>query len=281
MPVTTAVRNRATLPADQYLQVEDARLRYRDEGDGPVIALLHGWTLDLEMWDPQVTALRDEFRLVRVDRRGHGLSSGVPAPERDAADLAALCRHLGITQLGLVGMSQGARGAVSLAGTAPSLVRALLLDGPPLLESAGAEDDLRLDEFRALVRAHGMAAFRREWRRHPLMQLRTQDPQVHAQLAAMIERYPGRELTEPRAPRPALAAPVLPQSVLSPALVLSGEYDLPTRVQSAARLCAQLPRAQRTVIAGAGHLPNLDCPDEYSQICRAFFRRHLRAPCAP
>ena len=48
--------------ADQYLQVEEVRLRYRDEGAGPALLLVHGWTLDLEMWDPQVAGLRDAFR---------------------------------------------------------------------------------------------------------------------------------------------------------------------------------------------------------------------------
>ena len=62
-----------THAADRYFKVADARLRYRDEGQGPAVMLVHGWTLDLEMWDPQVSALRDGFRLVRLDRRGHGL----------------------------------------------------------------------------------------------------------------------------------------------------------------------------------------------------------------
>src|SRR2546429_74906 len=42
--------------ADRYLSADGARLRYRDEGDGPPVVLVHGWTLDLEMWDPQVDA---------------------------------------------------------------------------------------------------------------------------------------------------------------------------------------------------------------------------------
>jgi pimeloyl-ACP methyl ester carboxylesterase len=67
----------AAHPADRYIAVGDARLRYRDEGDGPAVILVHGWTLDLEMWDPQVAALSAAFRLVRFDRRGYGLSGGL------------------------------------------------------------------------------------------------------------------------------------------------------------------------------------------------------------
>ncbi|HYL69994.1 MAG TPA: hypothetical protein VEY89_01675, partial [Candidatus Dormibacteraeota bacterium] len=68
---------------DQHLTVEGVRLRYRDEGQGPAVLLVHGWTLDLEMWEAQVAAWRDAFRLVRLDRRGHGLSGERAVPGRD------------------------------------------------------------------------------------------------------------------------------------------------------------------------------------------------------
>src|SRR5437763_17179012 len=89
---------------DRYVGAEGARLRYRDEGEGPPVVLVHGWTLDLELWDPQVDALRSAFRLVRLDRRSHGQSGGVPAPGHDALDLAALCRYLGLARVALLGM---------------------------------------------------------------------------------------------------------------------------------------------------------------------------------
>src|SRR5256886_9006612 len=106
MLATSAARNLATHPVDQYLMVEDARLRFRDEGAGAAVILLHGWTLDLEMWDPQVARLRQEVRLVRVGRRGHGFSSGTPSTARDATDVAALCHHLRLIRAAVLGMPQ-------------------------------------------------------------------------------------------------------------------------------------------------------------------------------
>lgn len=281
MVPTSAARNLATHPTDQYLTVEGARLRFRDEGAGSAVILLHGWTLDLEMWDQQVGRLRQQFRLVRVDRRGHGFSSGTPSPQRDVADVAALCNHLGLSRAALIGMSQGARVAVAFAGGAPERVNAVILDGPPSFGLAPAYEDVPLEHFRAVVRMHGMEAFRREWLRHPLMQLRTTDPRVRAHLIAMIARFAGNELAAP-APEPVLLpVPAPPASWNVPTLVLSGELDVPGRIQSADRLSAELPRAERAVIKGAGHLPNLDRPDEYSEICRAFLSRHTGAHNAP
>ncbi len=261
----------AAEPLDRYCEVEGARLRYRDEGAGPAVILVHGWTLDLEMWEPQVAALRRDFRLVRLDRRGHGLSGGLPDANQDAADLAALCRHLSITRCSLIGMSQGARGVLGFASATPGAIRAMILDGPPSLES-GESDDVPVAEFQALAQRAGMAAFRREWARLPFVQLRTRDARAHALLAAMIERYPGHELLEAT---PATGAASLPlQELRVPTLILLGEHDSPSRAQAAQFLCSRLPDAQRVVIGDAGHLPNLDQPARYSDLCRAFLARH-------
>src|SRR5580698_5368440 len=97
------------LSADSYLQTAGARIRYRDEGAGPAVIFVHGWTLDLDMWEPQAADLSTDYRVVRLDRRGFGLSSGRPSLAHDIADLRELCRHLDLRQVALVGMSQGAR----------------------------------------------------------------------------------------------------------------------------------------------------------------------------
>src|SRR2546423_14902652 len=107
MLATSAARNLATHPVDQYLTVEDARLRFRDEGAGPAVILLHGWTLDLEMWDPQVARLRQEFRLARAGRRGPGFSNATPSPAPQATGAGALWHHLRLTPAAGDGLSQG------------------------------------------------------------------------------------------------------------------------------------------------------------------------------
>jgi len=270
--------SRATAPRDSgspdhYLTVEGVRLRYRDAGQGPPVLLVHGWTLDLEMWEPQVAAWRDTFRVVRIDRRGHGLSGERVAPGRDAADLTALCRHLGLAQVALLGMSQGARAALAFTADAPARVSALILDGPPEFAHTSPEDDVPLSRYQTLLRTQGIEAFRREWARHPLMQLHRPAPPAQALLEAMLGRYRGEDLR--LASTAAESAGVRPESVGVPTLVVSGEFDVAGRVRAADRLCARLPRGERAVIDGAGHLANLDNPQAYNERCRAFLARQL------
>jgi hypothetical protein len=53
-------------PQDLYLEFDGARLRYRDEGHGPALVLVHGWTFDLDMWEFQADALTPDYRVVRL-----------------------------------------------------------------------------------------------------------------------------------------------------------------------------------------------------------------------
>jgi 3-oxoadipate enol-lactonase len=261
---------------DQYLVVEDARIRYRDSGQGPVVLMVHGWTLDLEMWEPQVAALRDSFRTVRLDRRGFGLSSGRPAPSKDISDIGALCEHLKLRRVALLGMSQGVRAVLGFASIAREMTSCLILDGPPDIgdQAAPAEDDLPLDYFRALIRTKGIGAFRREWVKHPLVSLSTADLRVRELLEAMIMRYPGNDLADPAvtadSPDSAAAIDALP----APMLVITGQHETAQRTRAANDLAARSPGAERAVIHAAGHLPSLDNSIEYNAVLRAFLQRH-------
>ena len=262
-------------PADRYFSAGGVRLRYRDEGEGPPVVLVHGWTLDLEMWDPQIAALRSAFRLVRFDRRGHGQSGGVPAPGHDALDLAALCRHLGLPRVALLGMSQGTRGVLGFAAADPVGVSCLVLDGVPDFDVApGSEDEVPIAHYRMLARTAGIGAFQRAWAAHPLMRLLTTDPHRRALLEAMIHRYPARDLLQESVTTEPIAAGSRFDSLRVPALLINGACDLPSRLEAAARLRRRLPAAEHALVPDAGHLPNLDNPGHYQALCRAFLTRH-------
>jgi pimeloyl-ACP methyl ester carboxylesterase len=265
--------------ADLYFERDGARLRYRDEGSGPAVLLVHGWTLDLDMWELQVCDLSRTFRVVRFDRRGFGLSSGHPGIVRDVADARALCRHLGLERVACIGMSQGARVVRDLAAAEPALASCLLLDGPPDLRPRGAltTDDVPLTEYRALVKAHGIEAFRRNWAGHPLAALRTQNEPAQRLLRAMLFRYPGTDLREPVPDTGAGADQAPLEELRVPTLVLNGQHDLESRRQAGRMLARALPCCEHVVIPDSGHLPNLDNPDAYNAAVRAFLERHATA----
>jgi len=257
---------------DGEFPVPGARLRIRDQGAGRAVVFVHGWTLDLDMWTPQA-ALAREHRVVSYDRRGFGLSTGLPSLAEDVADLRALIAGLRIASPLLVGMSQGARVVLEFAARHPGIARGLVLDGPPPL----AETDLPMGEFRKLASRDGLDAFRQEWSAHPLTRLLTSDPDTHALLADVLGRYPGHDLTALAADaREAIDIKLMSQ-VTVPVLVINGARDTGTRRRAGLALQAALPLAEHAVIPGAAHLPNLDAPHVYNLLMTEFARRHLPA----
>lgn len=258
-----------------HLDLRGARLHYHDQGRGSALLLLHGWALDLRLWQRQLAELGTACRVVAVDRRGFGRSGGNTSVDRDAADLRVLCLRLGLRRVAVLGHSQGTRVALRLAQSRSLAVRALLLDGPPAprgRQDAGAEDP-PLAHYRDLVARAGLNAFRRAWRQHPLLRLHGAGRGAQRQLQRMLLRYPGKDLK--RQPAAAVRQLVVhPARIRVPTLVLCGARDQPQRIVAAAELARQLPRARYQRIAGAGHLPNLDAPRQYTRQVAGFLRRH-------
>src|SRR5262249_14759554 len=155
------------------LERPGARLAYEVAGDGPrdpAVVLVHGFGLDMRMWDAQIGPLAARFRVVRYDCRGFG-ASGPFDPGvlyTHAGDLVALLDHLGIGEAVLAGLSFGGRVALQAALAAPDRVRGLalldaVLDGVPWdPESARA-----LDEVTRRVQASGGGAGRGAPAGHP------------------------------------------------------------------------------------------------------------------
>lgn len=263
--------------ADPWFEAPgQARLRYRDAGGGPVLLLVHGWPLDLTMYDPLTATLARSFRVVRWDRRGFGESVGTPSLAEDAADALRLLDRLGIGQATVLGTSQGCRVALALAEVAPERLDALVLDGAPALDGLPGSDwqnETPVYEYRARLVEDGIDALRAELARHPLLQLQTSDPAPHRCMAGMLQRYRGADLLTlpPTPPGPAMSPDVGRFTRLRlPVLVLNGEHDTAQRLRVGAMLAATIPNAVHRVVPRAGHLACLDDPVAYADLVHDF-----------
>lgn len=264
-----------------FIDVDGARLRYRVRGRGPTVVFVHGWALDLDMWEPQFAALADSYRLIAYDRRGFGLSSGTPAIEQDVVDLERLVDALGAGKIAIVGMSQGARIALHWALRFAQRTDAVVLDGPPRnLEGTPGEnrEEIPIAEFRELVSRAGIEAVRARWLEHPLMRLQSADLRAQDLLQEMVGRYQGRDLMAEES-RHVLAVPQL-RDLRLPVLVVNGEHDTLDRRSAGAELVRTIRHAERVVVPAAGHLANLDNPRAYNEALRAFLDRHCRGSMA-
>jgi pimeloyl-ACP methyl ester carboxylesterase len=251
-----------------------ARLAYEVTGTGPVVVLVHGFGLDLRMWDPQAGALAGRFRVVRYDCRGFGASGpfdpGVPYTH--AEDLLALLDHLGIADAALVGLSFGGRVVLQAALADPARVRGLallgaVLDGVPWDPAS----DQALDEVARQVQAGGVLAGRAAWLAHPLFAAARQRPELAGQLAAMVAGYPGQHWLGLDPHRPADRKPIdVLEKVSGPVLVAVGQHDVPGFREMSAVLARRIPGAQYRVVPGAGHMINLEQPAVVNELLTRF-----------
>ena len=113
------------------LERPDARIQYWVQGveGAPTVVFLHGATLDHHAWDQQVEVLREDYRIVTIDLRGHGLSTMEGRFDFEAAvgDVMALLHRLRAAPVALVGLSLGGNIAQEIVYRAPELVDALVV----------------------------------------------------------------------------------------------------------------------------------------------------------
>ena len=121
-------------PAGRFVDVDGARIHYLDEGDGPVLVLIHGLSGQMHNFTHSLLApLRREFRVVILDRPGNGYST--PAPQgagitAQARIIARFCDALGLKRPLVVGHSLGGTIALALAANHPEHVGGLALIAP-------------------------------------------------------------------------------------------------------------------------------------------------------
>lgn len=239
-------------------------LHYRVDGEesAPAIVFANSLGTDLRIWDRVAAALEGRFRLVRHDKRGHGLSEESEGDYTNAllvADLEALLDGLGVKGALLVGLSVGGQIALGLAAKRPDLAKGLIV-----CDSAHRVGTPQMwSERMAMIRGQGIAAVAdgilERW--FP-SSFRLARPEETACWRAMLTRTPlGGYLGTCAALRDCDLGDAIKKLTL-PALFLVGSEDGATPPHVVRESAALLPGARFREIAGAGHLPCIDRPDE-------------------
>lgn len=261
-----------------FADVNGQRIFYTDTGGGagqPVLVFSHGLLMDHSMFDPQVQAFKGRYRCIAWDERGHGQTStpGTCAPFSyydSADDLAALLRHLGVTQAVLVGMSQGGYLSLRCALAHPALVQALVLidtqaspEDPALMPhhmalvqrwaQGGLDDDMAatVESFILGESWEGAAVWKAKWKQVD-----------NANLIQCFTTLSQRDDISEQI-----------RQIQVPALVIHGSNDRAIVPERARAMAQALPRSQWVEVPGAGHAPNLTHPEPVNQAMATFLQQ--------
>jgi 3-oxoadipate enol-lactonase len=244
-----------------FAPVNGQHIHYEDTGgDGPVVVLGHGFLMDLEMFAPQVAALRDQYRVITWDERGFGATEfdGEPFTYWDSAsDCLGLMTHLGIDRAVVGGMSQGGYLSLRAALTAPERVRALIL----LDTGANAEHpdvaagyQQMIDTWAAVGPVDELAEV--------VANIIIADPVENPKWIAKWKARPQELIVQPGAclvTRDDVTARL--GEITCPALVVHGTEDTAITMDHAEAMAAGLVGCAGVVKVGGAHAANLTNPE--------------------
>jgi len=248
-------------------------LHYCEDGAGDPLVMLHGFSFDHRMWDDQVRALAPQYRVIRPDLRGFGRSPAGDEPYSHAADVAALLDHLKVDRAILVGLSLGGGAAINFAVQHPERVRALVVIDSSLGGFSAPEIAAAQSRVVEVARTRGIAAARDAWLALPLFAPALANTSCADRVQSFIADYQGWHWLNADRGRP-LAPPALQRlyTIRCPTLVMVGELDTPEFHAIADTLHARIPGSKRVVVAGAGHMANLEAPDAVNRSVLEFLQ---------
>jgi 3-oxoadipate enol-lactonase len=261
---------------ERMLPRKDApALKYWDTGgDRPPVMLIHGVGADGKSWDQIATDLAPQFRILRLDLRGHGQSGHIEGAltlddfVQDVVDVLDACA---VPAADIVGFSLGGLIAQGIALQHADRVRRLVL----LSAVAGrtAEERERVQSRLAILRDQGIAAIT------GAAQERWFTPEFIARNPDQVQRRM-RQLQENHAPSYAAAYTVFStsdlgdrlQAIHAPTLIATGEHDVGSNTRMARYMHAQIAGSKLEILPGLRHSILVEAPQLVSQLVRDFLQ---------
>jgi pimeloyl-ACP methyl ester carboxylesterase len=232
------------------------------------LLLLHAFPLDSSMWERQISAPSTEVLVVAPDFPGFGKSDGVlPVLTMDAAADHAVdaATRAGLDQMVVCGLSMGGYVAFSVWRRHRDRVIGLVLANT----RAGADDEASKERRRALaarLKAEGNGFLVES--PPPLLSDRAPE-ELRQRVKAIIARQPPEAIASASlgmAERPDSTGDLAGIDV--PTLVLTSSRDTLIPPEASTPMAQQIPGARLAIIEDAGHLSNVEAPDEFNRLLR-------------
>ncbi|MSQ49307.1 MAG: 3-oxoadipate enol-lactonase [Betaproteobacteria bacterium] len=240
----------------------------------PWLVLSHSLACSVRMWDPQIAALKDQYRILAYDTRGHGASEatkGAYTLELLADDLFFLLQELRIEQAHFCGLSMGGMIGQTFALKYPGIFRTLTLADTTCHYPAAAAPVWT--ERIKLVESKGMEPLAQptleRWFTEPF---RNNNPAAVEAIRKLILATPVAGYAGCSHAIPTINVSARLKEIKCPILVIVGADDPGTPVSMAEEIHANAPGSKLVVLPQAAHLANLEQPEGFTNALRDFLR---------
>jgi 3-oxoadipate enol-lactonase len=245
--------------------VNGTHLYYEQAGHGRAVVLIHGFSLDCRMWDDQFAPLAKNYRVIRYDLRGFGRSAPANAELYEPVqDLKALLDFLNVEHATFVGLSLGGGVAIDFALAFPTVTDALVAADTGLTGYAWPRGRPLTGPAEAAA-TEGIEAAKRLWLASELFSPAFEQTNVSARLNDYVADYSGWHWLNDN-PMILSQTPAIErlESIGCPTLVVVGERDTEDFHEISDILCTRIAQAKRCVIAGVGHMSNMEDPHAFN-----------------
>jgi pimeloyl-ACP methyl ester carboxylesterase len=272
-----------TLPQNCEVLVGHHRFHYLDwGGTGQPILLLHGGGLNAHTWDVVALMLRDRYRCIALDQRGHGDSEWSPTMDygvdRQSQDVAGFIDQLELVKPVIVGQSMGGLNALAYAVKHHKQIKGLVVvDVGPEIDAAGAQ---RIRDFSSTPELDSIDAFLAlAVKFNPLRDPAVLRRSLYYNLRQTItgkwtlkhdQRRTAAEAAEVAAAQRSRLAEAIP-AIGCPVLIVRGGLSDVLSDQAAERFAKSLPNARWVRVERAGHNVQGDNPAHLLEAMRDFF----------
>jgi pimeloyl-ACP methyl ester carboxylesterase len=254
-----------------FLKVDGGKLYYEAAGKGRVLVFIHGGQMDRRIWDDQFNAFAKQYRVIRYDVRGYGKSSIPTKPYSNIDDLQALLKSLRVQKATLIGLSLGGGISIDFALAHSDMVDALVLAGPGLSGFEFTGDSSAIVDA---ARDEGPAKATELWLKNPYMIPAMENPAINKRVRQLATENSHVWLENPVLERPSKpdAAGRLSE-IHAPTLIIIGERDVPDIQAIVKKLASEVRGAKKEMIGGAGHIVNMEKPDEFNRAVSEFLNQ--------
>jgi 3-oxoadipate enol-lactonase len=236
---------------------------------GPTLMLSNSLGCTMQMWEPQIQALSQIFRVIRYDRRGHGKSSVPPGSysiERFGRDVLAILDDLNIEKVHWCGLSMGGMVGQWLGANAPERMGKIVLANTACYYPDKAFWENRIKTVKEAGLASIADAVIAGWL---TQEFRDQQPDIAARMKAMLIATPVDGYVASCEAIAALDLRAALPDIKSPTLVIAGRYDKSTPIAMAETIRSQIPGASMTIL-DAAHISNVEASHAFADAVLGF-----------
>jgi 3-oxoadipate enol-lactonase len=258
--------------SDQFIQAGGLRVAYRFDGPekAPVVMLSNSLMSNFSMWEPQMVALTQHFRVLRADTRGHGRTEVTPGPYSIAMlarDALALMDALKLERVHFVGLSKGGMIGQYLGARHADRIASLALCDTASEMPTHAMWDARLQTAREAGIAGLLDGTIKRWFTAPFIE---RAPQVIDRVRAMILTTPVEGYIACASAVRNMSQTSLLKDISVPTTVIVGESDPACTVEQARVLHQHIPGASLTILPDSSHLSNIEQPELFNRALLGF-----------